>query len=209
MTSVPPDWCKRDTRGRVLVMPRGLSGPPVQVVNAPDPVWEYPILPASVGALVPPVETKRPHIMAESLVYRFHNAQPGIGMVYGLLEDPRNCHINPFNPLSGICDGRQPFVEMRDDPNLCLLCGMRITGYMKFARWERDQAFCYFCYLEHAKHMCCWNGTGRQIPADMMAIAARNHLDGAFAARPVPPQQDTSNTNAAPAAEFNPDSLFA
>lgn len=155
------DWCRRDTREKVLALPRGLSAPPQLIAGANAPQWEYPILPQRVGPHLPPSVLGEPRTMAPNSQARdFHaKAQPGNGIILNF--EKKDTLVNPFNPLSGLCDGpRLP--EM--DADCCALCSMRITGYMKRFACSHNSAYCYFCYLEHAKHMTRWQTTGEPIP---------------------------------------------
>lgn len=207
-TNLSADWCRRDTREKVLALPRGLSAPPQLIPGAQDSTWEYPILPRRIGPHTMPGVMGQPRLIAPNSLERdFHTlAQPGNGAVlsknldHGILINPFNPLINPFNPLSGLCDGpRMP--EM--DAQCCALCSVRITGYMSFLKCANNSAFCYFCYLEHAKHMTRWQTSGRAIPNDMLRIAATHHQAAVVMRVPhAPPQQEEST------AAFDPDTMF-
>ena len=103
--NITADWCRRDTREKVLALPRGLSAPPQLIAGANAPQWEYPILPRRVGPHLPPSVLGEPRTVAPNSQARdFHaKAQPGNGIILNF--EKKDTLVNPFNPLSGLCDG--------------------------------------------------------------------------------------------------------
>lgn len=202
-SNVSVDWCHRDMREKVLALPRGLSAPPQLILGANMPRWEYPILPRAVGPRFMPAVLGEPRKIAlHSLTRDYHTmAQPGNGAVMSKNQE-NGILINPFNPLSGLCDGpRMP--EM--DVDCCALCGMRITGYMRLFACSHNSAYCYFCYLDHAKHMTRWQTTGEPIPDAWIKLLVQHKQAQArqAALSPEPPAPAINHVT-----PFDPDTMF-
>lgn len=105
----------------------------------------------------------------------------------------------PFNPLSGIADGRR-FPEM--DADSCRLCTMRIKGYMESFVSSVADDICYFCFLEHVKHTCEWEQSGQPIPQALLELRTQHAIKNQERAPPrvrgmlpPPPPDEMVDTN--------------